>query len=151
MIPRILGIHLTGGFLDGEVIHFSDNLNCFIGGRGTGKSTAVRSVAYALGVDEKLTEQSNCPETVVVYCEDAAGVMYRYERGKGWKTRMSFGWPIPRLIVEEAGGLATSDTRRLALASRAGSVFHCWLASPCPSLLALRGAVRGEGTPDAGQ
>lgn len=85
MIPRILGIHLTGGFLDGEVIHFSDNLNCFIGGRGTGKSTAVRSVAYALGVDEKLTEQSNCPETVVVYCEDAAGVMYRYERGKGSK------------------------------------------------------------------
>src|ERR1043166_1616733 len=26
--PRVLGMHVTGGFLDGETLHFSDNLNC---------------------------------------------------------------------------------------------------------------------------
>ncbi len=33
-VPRILGMHVVGGFLDGDTYHFSDNLNCFIGGRG---------------------------------------------------------------------------------------------------------------------
>lgn len=33
-IPRVLGVAMTGGFLHEEKIHFSDNLNCLIGGRG---------------------------------------------------------------------------------------------------------------------
>jgi chromosome segregation ATPase len=74
---------LTGGFLPGEVIQFSDNLNCFIGGRGTGKSTATRALAYALGVNEKFGEAGNCPDSIVVYCEDADGVRYGYKRTKG--------------------------------------------------------------------
>lgn len=82
-IPRIRGVAMTGGFLAGEVIHFSDNLNCFIGGRGTGKSTAIRSLAYALGVNEKFGNFDSCPDSIVVYCEDADGVIYGYKRTKG--------------------------------------------------------------------
>lgn len=82
-IPRVRGIAMTGGFLDGEVIHFSDNLNCFIGGRGTGKSTAIRALAYAFGVNDDFGEFENCPDAVVVFCEDADGVLYRYDRAKG--------------------------------------------------------------------
>jgi len=78
--PRILGMHTTGGFLDGQTFCFSDNLNCFIGGRGTGKSTAIQSLAYGLGVHDTLEELDNCPDDVVIYCEDANGVIYRYER-----------------------------------------------------------------------
>jgi hypothetical protein len=52
-VPRILGIQISGGFLDGQTIHLSDNLNCFIGGRGAGKSTAVKTIAYGLGVDDQ--------------------------------------------------------------------------------------------------
>lgn len=81
--PRIHGIIITGGFLNGEAIHFSDNLNCFIGGRGTGKSTAIRSLAYCFGLHDAFGEYGNCPESVVVYCEDADGVVYRYQRSKG--------------------------------------------------------------------
>ena len=44
VVPRILGIHIDGGFLSGQVIQFSPNLNCIIGGRGTGKSTAFEAV-----------------------------------------------------------------------------------------------------------
>lgn len=82
-IPRVRGMATIGGFLDKEIIHFSDNLNCFIGGRGTGKSTAIRGLAYALGVNEEFAEYDNCPDSVVVYCEDAEGVPYRYERSRG--------------------------------------------------------------------
>lgn len=82
-IPRVLGIHVTGGFLDGEIYHFSDNLNCFIGGRGTGKSSALQTLAHGLGITDKMEGHDNCPGTVVVYCEDINGVRYRYERIRG--------------------------------------------------------------------
>ena len=82
-IPKVLGMHFTGGFLDGETIHLSNNLNCFIGGRGTGKSTAVQSLAYGIGVRDGFDQQDNCPDGVVIYGKDANGVLYRYERTRG--------------------------------------------------------------------
>ncbi len=82
-IPRIRGLSITGGFLDGEVIHFSDNLNCFIGGRGTGKSTAIRAIAYAFGINDEFAEYGNCPDAVTVFCEDDNGIFYRYQRTRG--------------------------------------------------------------------
>jgi hypothetical protein len=81
--PRVLGMHVSGGFLDGETLHFSDNLNCFIGGRGTGKSTAIESLSYGLGVSSDFEERDNCPDSIVVYCEDQDGIRYRYERNRG--------------------------------------------------------------------
>lgn len=82
-IPRVRGMYCSGGFLDGEVFHFSDNLNCFIGGRGTGKSSAIRSLAYGLGANEGFGLFDNCPDTIIIYCEDDNGVLYRYERSRG--------------------------------------------------------------------
>lgn len=82
-IPRVRGVALTGGFLNGEVIHFSDNLNCFIGGRGTGKSTAIRAIAYAFGLNEDFESYDNCPDSVTVFCEDENGLLYRYQRNRG--------------------------------------------------------------------
>ena len=81
--PRVTGIIFTGGFLHDERIRFSDNMNCFIGGRGTGKSTAIRAIAYALGNNEEFGGYANCPDSVSVYCEDDAGVLYRYRRVRG--------------------------------------------------------------------
>ena len=70
-IPRVLGVAITGGFLNGETIHFSDNLNCLIGGRGAGKSTAIRATAYALGLNDDFDDFDSCPDSVTVFCEDA--------------------------------------------------------------------------------
>lgn len=39
------------GFLDGVSIHFNENLNVLIGGRGTGKSTVIESLRYVLGLE----------------------------------------------------------------------------------------------------
>lgn len=82
-IPRICGVAMTGGFLHQEAIHFSDNLNCFIGGRGTGKSTAIRAVAYAFGLNDEFCDYDNCPDSVTVFCEDENGILYRYVRTRG--------------------------------------------------------------------
>ncbi|RCK77970.1 MAG: PHP N-terminal domain protein [Candidatus Ozemobacter sibiricus] len=40
-----------GGFLDGAAIHFNENLNVLIGGRGTGKSTIIESLRSVLGLE----------------------------------------------------------------------------------------------------
>jgi hypothetical protein len=79
-IPRIIGMQLFGGFVDGENYRFSPNLNCFIGGRGTGKSTAVQALGYAVGAHSAFEHDDNCADSTVVFCEDANGVRYRYER-----------------------------------------------------------------------
>ena len=49
--PEVEVIAFTGGFLGGGAIHFSPNLNALIGGRGTGKSTVVEAIRFALDVD----------------------------------------------------------------------------------------------------
>ena len=81
--PRIHGVAITGGFLHQEIVHFSDNLNCLIGGRGTGKSTAIRAVAYAFGLNDEFGDYDNCPDSTTVFCEDANGILYRYIRTRG--------------------------------------------------------------------
>lgn len=45
---ELLAIAWEGGFLDGIGIHFNENLNVMIGGRGTGKSTIIESVRFVL-------------------------------------------------------------------------------------------------------
>jgi hypothetical protein len=43
-------LHVTGGFLSGLRLDFADGLNCFIGGRGAGKTTALEFLRYGLGL-----------------------------------------------------------------------------------------------------
>lgn len=45
---KICAIEISGGFLDGAKFEFSDGLNCIIGGRGTGKTTVLEFLRYAL-------------------------------------------------------------------------------------------------------
>jgi ABC-type cobalamin/Fe3+-siderophores transport system ATPase subunit len=46
--PRILGLAIHGGYLgkgeDWNYFHFNDELNCIVGGRGTGKSTILKVI-----------------------------------------------------------------------------------------------------------
>lgn len=45
---RILSLEVRGGFLDGLQVEFDPRLNCIIGGRGTGKTTIIEFLRYAL-------------------------------------------------------------------------------------------------------
>ncbi len=48
---EFVAIAWEGGFVDGLAIHFSENLNVLIGGRGAGKSTVIESLRYVLGLE----------------------------------------------------------------------------------------------------
>ncbi len=43
-VPSVVGLTADGGFLNGLKVHLSPNLNCIIGGRGTGKSTTFEGI-----------------------------------------------------------------------------------------------------------
>ncbi|MBE7458183.1 MAG: AAA family ATPase [Phycisphaerae bacterium] len=45
---RLKAVRITGGFLDGVELELADGLNCLIGHRGTGKTTAIEFVRFAL-------------------------------------------------------------------------------------------------------
>ena len=48
---EFLAMTWEGGFLRDTAVHFNENLNVLVGGRGTGKSTMVESIRYVLGLD----------------------------------------------------------------------------------------------------
>lgn len=59
---KVVGMKVEGGYLNGLEIHFNDNLNCIIGGKGTGKSTILEALRYVLGnkaKTESTQKQSN--------------------------------------------------------------------------------------------
>lgn len=54
-----------GGFLDGLRVHFNENLNVLIGGRGTGKSTIVESLRAVLGMEALTPEAQRAHQGIV--------------------------------------------------------------------------------------
>lgn len=56
---EVLGLRVTGGFLGGAQLEFADGLNCLIGGRGAGKTTALEFLRFGLGLmpDQKTHQQ----------------------------------------------------------------------------------------------
>jgi len=55
----VLKLNVSGGFLGGVELEFVDGLNCLIGGRGAGKTTALELVRFGLGLmpDPKVHSQ----------------------------------------------------------------------------------------------
>lgn len=56
--PQILGLFVDNGFLKENLYRFNPNLNCLIGGKGTGKSLTFEILRYVLA------QQSSMPEIV---------------------------------------------------------------------------------------
>jgi len=46
----VLSLNVTGGFLAGAKLEFADGLNCLVGGRGAGKTTALEFLRFGLGL-----------------------------------------------------------------------------------------------------
>ncbi len=62
---RIERIRIEGGYFDGLDVRLSDHLNTVIGGRGTGKSTLLECIRYALDVPHKGKEARRQGEEIV--------------------------------------------------------------------------------------
>ena len=84
-VPRILGVHIDGGFLSGVVAQFNSNLNCIIGGRGTGKSTAIEAVRCLGGHESGSTvvDSEVWPDELYLAWQDQAGQQHTLFRPKG--------------------------------------------------------------------
>ena len=44
----VVSLNVTGGFLAGAQLEFADGLNCLIGGRGAGKTTALEFLRFGV-------------------------------------------------------------------------------------------------------
>lgn len=110
--PRVAlrQISWTGGYLDGVTLPIATDLTALIGGRGTGKSTVIESLRYALGV-EPLGSGAWTDHHAIVEHVLGAGAVVRLE--------VEVTTPIPRSftvertvpdppIVRDASGSATN-------------------------------------------
>ena len=75
---------LEGGFLHNQVVHFSRNLTCIIGGRGAGKSTMLESLRVASGnpSDNSLIDSEVWPDQISLLYEDEVGQRHTLTRSK---------------------------------------------------------------------
>jgi DNA repair exonuclease SbcCD ATPase subunit len=93
---KIKSVELTGGFLQGVKLEFGDGLNCIIGGRGTGKTSVLEAIRYALDrmpdpqgdkaryqAIEKLLDHNLGGGSVRLEIETAEGTTYTVTRGRG--------------------------------------------------------------------
>jgi AAA domain len=85
---RIVGVCWEGGFLDGVKIRFNESLNVLIGGRGSGKSTVIESLRYALGI-APLAKTST----------DEHNAMIKHVLGAGTKVRLEIQIRTPAVAV----------------------------------------------------
>ena len=87
-------VQVTGGFLEGALFDFPQGLSCLIGGRGTGKSTLLELVRYALDAFgtatpanrrriEELVEANLGGGRVIVTVQATDGLEYKISRATG--------------------------------------------------------------------
>lgn len=84
-VPTLIGVRLTGGFLRDQAIHFSPNLTCIIGGRGTGKSTTFEALRFFSNhpSDSPVIDSDVWPDRIDVAFNDQAGGAHRLMSSKG--------------------------------------------------------------------
>jgi hypothetical protein len=84
-VPHVLGVRFQGGFLDRQEIQFSPNLNCIIGGRGTGKSTTFEALACLSGAPSEngVVDSEVWPGELSLYWRDAAGQAHSLQKLTG--------------------------------------------------------------------
>jgi ABC-type lipoprotein export system ATPase subunit len=99
---RIEAMEIDGGYLDGLRIRFSDHLNTAIGGRGTGKSTLLECLRYALDLEHKAQDARKQGDRIVRDNLRAAGtvsvtLVSAASHGNRYRVKRRFGEP-PRVI-----------------------------------------------------
>jgi energy-coupling factor transporter ATP-binding protein EcfA2 len=81
-VPMVRALSLNGGFLAGQGINFSPNLNCIIGGRGTGKSTTFEAIRCLTGqsASSDVVDSEVWPELIDLVLEDQSGQAIKLRR-----------------------------------------------------------------------
>jgi hypothetical protein len=90
---KIIAIGWDEGFLGGTSVRLNDNLNCFVGGKGTGKSTAIETLRHAFDLKPRTPEVNRQYEgllketfkagskvSILIECHDPQPTRYIIER-----------------------------------------------------------------------
>jgi len=74
-VPHVVGVHMEAGFVADQTIHLSPNLNCIIGGRGTGKSTSLEAIRCLSrdGTSAYMVDSEVWPARIDLFWRDKAG------------------------------------------------------------------------------
>lgn len=112
--PRFIGIEFDGGILDKSVVHFSNNFNSLIGGRGTGKSTFLECLRAVSGnqTREDVVDNEVWPNNIKLFYEDEAGQIIEFQRTKFNQT-INFTNPesgLQSITIESFGQGETAST-----------------------------------------
>ena len=104
----ITAVRVTGGFLDGAHIDFAPGLNCIIGARGTGKTTVLEMIRYALDQLPEATAERKRFDALVK--ENLAGGEIKIDivTRDGLEYRVSRVWsepPIVRTLDDQPTGI----------------------------------------------
>ena len=116
---RLASLSVTGGFLDGLYFDFDEKLNCIIGARGTGKTTVLEFVRYALDAMgdeasarkrvELLVEGNLRGGRIELSIQNRDGLAYIVSRPAGESPVVLDANRVPTEINLRSGGLFSVD------------------------------------------
>lgn len=114
-IPKFIGMKIEGGFLKDQIVHFSPNLTCIIGGRGAGKSTLLESLRAASGnpasnKSSTLIDSEVWPDSISLVYEDEVGQQYTFTRNKLCEVVNDIPEGPNTVAIESYGQGETADT-----------------------------------------
>jgi ABC-type lipoprotein export system ATPase subunit len=118
---EIVSMSISGGYLDGVEIAFSKHLNTVIGGRGTGKSTLLECLRYALDIAPKGKQAQRLHlEIIKENLGKASGrieleIISAVQHGKRYRISRRYGeMPIVReMATDGSGNVSTLQPRDL--------------------------------------
>jgi hypothetical protein len=111
---EFLAVTWEGGFLDGTSVHFNGNLNVLVGGRGTGKSTMIESIRYALGLDPLGEDARKAHEGVVRHVLRSGtkiSLLVRSHKPSARCYTIERSIPNPPIVKDETGEVLTLSPR----------------------------------------
>ena len=111
---EFLAMTWEGGFLRDTAVHFNENLNVLVGGRGTGKSTMIESIRYALGLDPLGEEAQKAHEGVIRHVLQPGtkvSLLVRSHKPSERCYTIERSVPNPPVVKDEAGEVLTLSPR----------------------------------------
>lgn len=111
-IPKFIGMKLEGGFLKDQIVHFSPNLTCIIGGRGAGKSTLLESLRATSGnaAENTIIDSEVWPDAISLVYEDEVGQRHTLTRNKLCEVVNDNPEGPTAIAIESYGQGETADT-----------------------------------------
>lgn len=117
---RLRSLRIVGGFLDGTTLDFAAGLNCIIGGRGAGKTTALELTRFALDLLPDVQIDPAGRKRVEALLEEnlrGGRIELVIETTEGMKYTISRAWGEEPIVL-------TEDGKATQITLRAGALFR---------------------------